>query len=80
MSDLDKNKNSSEENNKQKKEIDLKSVFIKEFTKSSLSWSEKNTFLDEVMKNDSIASGSFLEKEIHEVLSGRECWSNTDTY
>ena len=65
MSNLDKNKESGEENNKQKESKDLKWKFIKEFSKDILSWSDKNTFLDETMKKDSIESGSFLEQEIN---------------
>lgn len=78
MSDLDKNKNNIEENNKNKKPVDLKADFIKELTKKSLSWSDKNTFLDEVMKNDTIASGSYIEKEIQKFQAGNDKFNSFD--
>ena len=64
MSTPDKNKG-PEKNNEPKKSVDLKWKFIKDFSKNSLSWKDKNIFLDDVMKKPSIESGSFLESEIN---------------
>lgn len=62
----------SENNNKQNKDVDLKWKFISKFSKDFLISSEKNLFLDEIMKKDSIASWSFLQKNIQKFKANND--------
>ena len=76
MSNPNKNPEGPEKNKKEP--IDLKWKFINQFTKSSLAWLSKTTFLDEVMKNDSIPSWSFLEKEIQTFQAWSDNFNDLD--
>ncbi len=58
--------------------VDLKDKFLREFTKSNLAWNKANTFIDEIIKNDSLSSSSFLEKKIQEFKAKNDKFKNFD--
>ncbi len=43
---------------------DIKQKFINNFYKSSLAWRNKNTFIDEIMDNESISDSKILQREL----------------
>ena len=64
-----------EEKNTWEQSINIKYSFLKSFTSEILSGNDKNQFCDEVIMNDTISPGWFIEKELQKFQAkNRDFW------
>ncbi len=64
MEENNKLKESQEQNNQNKNQELIKTKFIKEFSKTFLAWKDRNKFIEEIMKNDSISDSELLKRKL----------------
>ena len=58
------NKPKESEEKGQANSLNVKSLFIREFSKSFLAWKDKNRFIDDIMKKESIEDSDILKTKI----------------